>query len=360
MADQPSSVESLATTGIHRILDHLPDPVVLVDGERNVLFANRAAATIMDVNLAGKDLALSFRHPAALAAVDACLRTGEPNSAEIALAAPVQRTLQLEAIGMDRDGSSDVRAMLVLRDITSAKSADLMRRDFVANVSHELRSPIASLMGFIETLLGPAKDDAKAQSKFLAIMQEEAGRMSRLIDDLLSLSRVEVTEHVLPDNSVQLGDILSMAKELFDVRAAERGVEVEIHLGNDLPPVPGDQDELMEVFQNLIDNAIKYGDREKPVKINAIYVDRLPDSTLPGVAVSIENQGDGIAAEHLPRLTERFYRVDLGRSRKLGGTGLGLAIVKHIVNRHRGRLTVDSTEGEGTKFTVFLPCSAVT
>lgn len=350
-----NSAAGLAGVNLHTLLDKLSDPIILVDRGRKVLFANSAALGVVDALRIGKDLSISWRHPAALAAVDACLTSGEAQTAEVKLSAPVSRTLQLETIPVDDDGSGLSRAMVVLRDVTSVRSADQVRQDFVANVSHELRSPIASLVGFIETLRGPAKYDPDAQERFLGIMEEEAGRMSRLIDELLSLSRVEVSEHVPPRDRVHVPNLLGMTKELLEGRAAGKDMEINVDLPDGLPLVLGEQDELMEVFQNLLENAIKYGHRETPITIDARKIDRIADSRTPGVAVSINNKGDVIAPEDLPRLTERFYRVDKGRSRKLGGTGLGLAIVKHIVSRHRGRLTIESTAEEGTTFTIQLP-----
>ena len=245
--------------------------------------------------------------------------------------------------------------MIVLRDVTSLKTADQMRQDFVANVSHELRSPISSLVGMIETLQNSAKDDPNSREKFLGIMGDEAARMARLIDDLLSLSRVEVSEHVPPITSVSIGSILETTIELFQGRASKKNIALELTLPDTLPEIPGDPDELTEVFQNLIDNAIKYGNSKSDINIVIEKIARIPDLNHPGVSISILNQGEGIAPEHIPRLTERFYRVDKGRSRTTGGTGLGLAIVKHIVNRHRGKLVIESLQEKTMKFTVFLP-----
>jgi len=349
------SAAGLAGVNLHSLLDKLSDPIILVDHSRKVLFANSAALGVVDALQIGKDLAISWRHPAALAAVDACLVSGAAQTAEVKLSAPVNRTLQLETLPVEDDNSGNRRAMVVLRDVTSARSADQIRQDFVANVSHELRSPIASLVGFIETLQGPAKSDPDAQERFLAIMEEEAARMSRLVDELLSLSRVEVSEHVPPRDRVHVPNLLGMTKELLDGRAAENGMEIKVDLLDGLPLVLGEQDELMEVFQNLLDNAIKYGRRQTPITIEARKIDRIAETKVPGVAISINNKGDVIAPEHLPRLTERFYRVDKGRSRTLGGTGLGLAIVKHIISRHRGRLAIESNAEAGTTFTIQLP-----
>ena len=230
-----------------------------------------------------------------------------------------------------------------------------MRVDFVANASHELRTPLSSLLGFIETLQGVARGDVAASDRFLRIMHEEAERMVRLIDDLLSLSRIELDRHVQPTGHVALSPVMESVRKSMEQHAAKRGITLVAELPDDLPTLRADPDQVIQVFQNLINNAVKYGREASAIRITARRIDRIPDSGLPGVAITVADQGDGIAPEHLPRLTERFYRVDAARSRRLGGTGLGLAIVKHIVNRHRGSLTIDSIQGEGTQVTVALP-----
>ena len=228
-----------------------------------------------------------------------------------------------------------------------------MRSDFVANASHELRTPLASLSGFIETLQGPARSDAPARDRFLAIMKEQATRMARLIDDLLSLSRIEQKAHIHPDNSVDLGALVRQVADGLSPLAHEREVEVKIADQASSLLVPGDRDELIRVFENLIENALKYGAPGRRVDITLA---RDPaNGGAKEAVVSVRDYGPGIAPEHLPRLTERFYRVDISESRAQGGTGLGLALVKHILNRHRGRLVIESTPGAGATFAVRLP-----
>jgi two-component system phosphate regulon sensor histidine kinase PhoR len=243
-------------------------------------------------------------------------------------------------------------ALVVLHDTTALRRAERMRADFVANASHELKTPIAGLAGFIETLRGPARDDASARERFLGIMGEQADRMRRLVDDLLMLSRIEQHEHARPDAAVDLGRVLRSVLDLLQLKAASRSVRIELDLDPALPRAVGDSDELTIVFQNLVDNAVKYARPGTAVRIAArpLGEDR--------VAVAVADEGDGIPAAHLPRLTERFYRVDAARSRQLGGTGLGLAIVKHVVNRHRGRLDIQSAPGKGSVFTVVLPIAS--
>jgi two-component system phosphate regulon sensor histidine kinase PhoR len=227
-----------------------------------------------------------------------------------------------------------------------------MRADFVANASHELRTPLAALSGFIETLQGSARDDAKARERFLAIMQDQARRMARLIDDLLSLSRIELNAHRRPDTAVDLVPIVRQVVDGLETLARDRGVTVQVEAADALM-VPGDRDELIRLFENLIENALKYGAAGKRVDITprqAVTLDGEPEAQ-----IAVRDYGPGIAPEHVPRLTERFYRVDVRESRAQGGTGLGLALVKHILNRHRGRLSIASMPGAGATFTVHLP-----
>ena len=337
------------------ILDHLREPVILLGARREVIFANKAAVELLEASFFRRDLALSFRHPSVLEIADAVLAGADERSAEIDIHLPVPRVLLAHAIGVRASQPGQVRAVLTFNDVTEARSSAQIREEFVANVSHELRSPVAALVGFIETLRGSARDDAEARERFLAIMAEEASRMARLIDDLLSLSRVEATEHVRPREPVDIAMVLGGVRELLTRRAAERQMEICIDLADELAPVPGNRDELAEVFHNLLDNAVKYGRAGTQIRVTAEPVARIPNLGQPGLAIAVENEGEGIEAEHIPRLTERFYRVDKGRSRKLGGTGLGLAIVKHIVNHHRGRLMVESEVGKGARFTVYLP-----
>ena len=247
--------------------------------------------------------------------------------------------------------------VITVHDLTPIRRVEEMRADFVANVSHELRTPLAALTGFIDTLQGPARDDPAARERFLGIMQAQAWRMARLIDDLLSLSRIELRAHQRPDTPVDLVPIVRQVVDGLQTLARDRDVAVEVTAPAEPLMVLGDRDELIRLFENLIENGLKYGASGKRVDIALTRVDA-PDGK--GEArVSVRDYGPGIAAEHLPRLTERFYRVDVGESRAQGGTGLGLALVKHILNRHHGRLTIDSKEGEGATFTVRLPLAGM-
>jgi two-component system, OmpR family, phosphate regulon sensor histidine kinase PhoR len=245
--------------------------------------------------------------------------------------------------------------VLSFEDMTAMEESNQIRRDFVANVSHELRTPLTALLGFVETLKGAARDDAKARERFLGIMEREAGRMARLVDDLLSLSRVEQEERLRPREMVDLDSIIRQVINVLGPVAAGSRIELVFSGPQRRVEVPGDAAQLQQVATNLIENAIKYGGQGHRVEVR--LSDIIQQSALrgPGVEFSVTDEGDGIEAHHIPRLTERFYRVDNHRSRELGGTGLGLAIVKHIVNRHRGRLRVDSVLGEGSTFRVLLP-----
>jgi len=237
-----------------------------------------------------------------------------------------------------------------------------MRADFVANASHELRTPLAAVMGFIETLQGPARDDEDARERFLAIMYDQASRMSRLVADLLNLSRIEMNEHTRPVQRTEVEAILKRVAAGLEPQSHQRKMPLELTVQDDLPDVMGQEDELTQVFQNLLENALKYGREGTSVNITADVTDQLPPPLAGRVAkairVVVRDHGDGIEREHIPRLTERFFRVDTARSRSLGGTGLGLAIVKHVINRHRGALTIESTIGQGSSFTVYLPVAA--
>lgn len=338
------------------ILNALPDPVVLLDGQRGVLAANIAADDLLGGNLNGVDLCMTLRRPNAQHAIKSVVDDGIAHAdAEVIFDTPVRRIYQMQVMGVPKGEGIMVRAVVALHEITALKRAEDMRADFVANVSHELRSPLSALTGFIETLQTTAKDDPDAQARFLSIMDGEAGRMSRLIDDLLSLSRIEVNEHIRPTDRIKIKDVVEAVSQSVQIKAAKKGMTVEIAIPEGLSDVAGDADELHQVFQNLVDNAVTYGANDTSVVIGARPLDYYVETGTPGIEVTVRDYGDGIGKEHLQRLTERFYRVDKGRSRVVGGTGLGLAIVKHIVNRHRGRFSVESEIGEGSTFSVQLP-----
>jgi two-component system phosphate regulon sensor histidine kinase PhoR len=360
------------------VIAGLPDPLILLDRSRRIVRANQAAEAALGTALAGRDLIAALRNPPVIDAVATALADGRSRVVEFSLPVPVERSFLARVEPLPRPIADGTVALLTLHDMTQAKRTDRMRADFVANASHELRTPLSTLVGFIETLRGPARDDAGAQERFLAIMHEQAQRMSRLVADLLSLSRIELNEHTPPTGRVRLAEIIRTIVDGLEFKCSAKQITIVLDAPppesgatparlDELPPVNGDADELTQVFQNLIDNAIKYGRAGSTVRIAGWTVAPAPaaveaGTTLPqrhldrpAVAVAVMDEGEGIAREHLPRLTERFYRVDTARSRELGGTGLGLAIVKHVLNRHRGALDIDSILGQGSVFTVLLP-----
>jgi two-component system phosphate regulon sensor histidine kinase PhoR len=330
------------------IVETLPDPLIVLGADRAVLRANAAAQAAY-----GTDLPAVLRHPVLRTTIDRVLASSAAQNADLLLPVPVPREVNATVFRL-----AGGRVAAVLSDRTRERALERMRADFVANASHELRTPLASLMGFIDTLRGPAADDPPAQARFLAIMAEQAQRMNRLIDDLLSLSRIELTEHQVPTEDVALDELISFTAASFEPRVISKGIHMDLQVPENLPGIQGDEDQLGQVLTNLLDNAIKYGREGGTVRVAATAVP--PGGRWPpraGVTISVADDGAGISREHLPRLTERFYRVDKGRSRAVGGTGLGLAIVKHIVNRHRGQLAIESREGEGATFTVWLPAN---
>lgn len=341
------------------LTDSLPDPLLLLDARGWVVEANAAARRLLGARMAGRPLASVLRNPALLDAIDALLRGREADEVAFSLPVPVERHLRATLSRLEmpaRAGEATAPAVIVvLHDVTDMRRMEQMRVDFVANVSHELRTPLSILSGFIETLRGPARDDPEAQLRFLDIMADQARRMARLVDGLLSLSRIEMDEHRAPTGTVDLGELARAVAAALQPVADAATATLRIDLPAALPAVIGDRDQLFQVLQNLMDNAIKYGGPEGEVTVEA------GPPAVPGhVAITIRDRGEGIPRAHIPRLTERFYRIDPARSRERGGTGLGLAIVKHVINRHNGRLTIESTPGQGSAFTISLPAALET
>lgn len=339
--------------GVKIVVEAIDEPCVVVDAAGAVRWFNREAASRIPVLRRGEPLSLAIRVTALLDAVDTVVALGRTEIVEWQDKVPTERwsrahcaPLFVPPNGGDGDRPPDF-VMIRVEDLTEARRLERMRADFVANASHELRTPLAAVTGFIETLQGPARDDAKARERFLAVMAEQAGRMKRLIDDLLSLSRVEMRAHLRPEARVDLAEVLPRVIDLVAPAAAAGHVEIRLE-GCDVPrPVRGDRDELVQVFSNLVENAVKYGGDGGVVDVTA----RVEDGR---AAVTVRDHGDGIDPVHLPRLTERFYRAHTETSGTRRGTGLGLAIVKHIVTRHGGRLDISSRIGEGSAFTVVL------
>ena len=334
-------------------IDSLNDAVLITRGAW-VQAANAPARALLGDRVVGSDLRLTVRHPALLDAIEAVAAGNPAEEREISGLGSGNRSFRLRVVG-DGDG----RCLVLLDDVTQAKVTERMRVDFVANASHELRTPLATLTGFIETLQGPAAEDEPARQRFLAIMAQEADRMRRLIDDLMSLSRIELDKFIRPNQPLDLKGIAAEVGRTLAIRLDADQRPLIIEEPEQLPRVIADRDQVLQVLHNLVSNALKYGRSGTPIRVVLASEPARPGDA-GAVRISVVDQGDGIAPEHLPRLTERFYRVDSQRSRTMGGTGLGLAIVKHIVERHRGRLEIDSRIGEGTRVSFTLPLAPAT
>ena len=332
----------------------LPIPVIGIDARRRVTVINPPGEILLGGNLEGRHIATVLRQPAIQDAVDGVLAGAKKSEASFQqIENGVQTNWRVSVAAAPVGGPGG--AILAFEDETPSLTAGAMRRDFVANVSHELKTPLTAIIGFIETLQGPARDDPDARDRFLATMAREASRMNRLTHDLLSLSRVEQEERKRPSTLVSLVEVAQAAVTVMEPTAEGNRVVLRTDFAGGLPPVRGDADQLAQVLSNLIENAIKYGGSGGSVDI---ALDRVGhDARLLGPAqrIAVRDTGEGIAPQHLARLTERFYRVDSHRSRAIGGTGLGLAIAKHIANRHRGRLDIQSKLGDGSSFSIVLP-----
>ena len=364
-----------AGTAAQLILELLPEPVLLVqagEGESpEIAYGNRAARDVFRIELEGAPLGAALRRPEVLETIEAALEMGAAAEVAFETIGVQPRFWRAFARPLETGGHGPNQLVVMLRDETDARRTERMRADFLANASHELRTPLASLAGFVETLRTHAKDDPEARDKFLGIMAQQATRMARLVDDLLSLSRIELNEHIAPSGKVDLARTVQDVSDAIKPLTAERRVTIAIKANPGVGSVTGDRDQLVQVIQNLVDNAVKYTPPGGSVRVTLEAAANLEAARAPsrsGVGLSllspdsndgqayavlrVTDEGRGIARQHLPRLSERFYRVEGQRS---GGTGLGLAIVKHVVNRHRGGLIVESAEGEGSTFSVYLP-----
>ncbi|WP_026363199.1 ATP-binding protein [Methylopila sp. M107] len=347
LADDPKSQAETLSTQLDAILSGLPDPVLVLDRRGAITGFNAHARAALGEIRIGEPVSFSLRIPEVLEAVRGAGVSGAPQTVLYVERVPVERWREAH-VAATRLVEGEPKAIVIsLRDLTEQRRSERMRGDFVANASHELRTPLASLLGFIETLQGPARNDPAAREKFLEIMRAQANRMSRLIDDLLSLSRIELKAHVRPRDVVDLASLVRGVADALAPLARERGVELDLSAARAEVHVRGDRDELIRVAENLIENAIKYGQSGKRVEVGV-------EDAADGPRLVVRDFGPGVAPEHLPRLTERFYRVDVAESRDKGGTGLGLALVKHILQRHGGRLTIESAAGAGATFTAVL------
>lgn len=343
------------------VFDTLPDMIVMIDSNFRIIRANSAAHITFGRSLNNRKLEEIIHDPLLFSFIKWVMHDKKGKDIELFLPELMGRhyIVRIEKFPVHSPGGISI--IMVMHDVTEAKRSEQMFMDFVANASHEIRTPLTGIVGFIETLRTTAKDDPEVQEKFLSVMAQQADRMTRLVSDLLSLSKIEMNANTQPTETVDIQEIIESSKRQVDWNAKERHVEIQCDIERDLPLVVGDSNELIQVFSNLFGNAIKYGHADSVIKVRAYLTDIIPKDAInvkgisTAVAVSVQDRGEGIPPEHIPRLTERFYRVDTGRSRKVGGTGLGLAIVKHIIKRHHGALNIESKLGEGSMFTVYLP-----
>ena len=334
-------------------LNALQEAVFILDVDRAILFENRVAEDLFGKGFIGRDFVQAIRHPECMRIIERVL--GGEKSGETVMTIDYPGRAVFNVLVSDISTDDQQKILVSLKDMSDLREAEQMRSDFVANVSHELRSPLTALAGFTETLRGPAKDDEVARERFLDLMNREALRMTRLIADLLSLSKVEANLRIRPNGQTDITAIIQRIETTLSQQAVKEKKTIKINVTCQNTIVTGHEDELVQVFQNLIENAIKYGAPDTVVMIDISEQENIAGISGLAMRIDICDQGNGIAKEHIARLTERFYRVDTHRSRDKGGTGLGLAIVKHIVNRHRGRLHIDSKVGVGSTFRVYLP-----
>lgn len=340
-------------SGTKSVVEAMAEPAFLIDRNLLLRFQNSVSERVFGAMALGDAISLRFRSPELIAAIETAVRERKTTHAALVEGRFAERSWSVEILPVPvGQGGEPAFFLLLFRDRTAERRIEQMRTDFIANASHELRTPLASLMGFIETLQGPAKDDAQARLRFLDIMRDQAGRMSRLIDDLLSLSRIEMKRHVPVESIVDLAEILDDVREALSPLASETGVTIERDPETAPLAVAGERDELVQVFSNLVENACKYGESGGRVTIQLLET---RERGRHFVDVAVRDFGPGIPPEHVPRLTERFYRVDVGSSRGKRGTGLGLSIVRNILIRHRARLLVHSVVGEGSTFTARFP-----
>lgn len=345
----------IMTSELRAVLNALTDPIFLLKSDQSILLANDAAETLFGEGLAGLSFVRAVRHPDALACIDRVLAGAKEAEARVTLSRPVETMYRVCAKGLAPKHPHDPRMVVTMKDVSDIYDAEQMRSDFIANLSHELKSPLTALTGFIETIRGPARDDAAARDRFLDVMSREADRMNRLINDLLSLSKVEVKKRIKPSGVVDIINILEKVIHTLSAQQQFASKTIDLNILTKERTLLGEHDELVQVFHNLIENALKYSAADGAVRISIEAPVQRPAMRGAAMSIAIHDEGPGIKRAHIPRLTERFYRVDDARSRDKGGTGLGLAIVKHIVNRHRGRLRIRSEVGVGSTFEVILP-----
>ena len=331
-----------------KIINQIDDLILIVDKFKNIKFFNSSAKKKFGENNLNKHVATLLRVPDLLQNIDLVLLKKETITMDLELSSPSFQFFKVHLFSGPTSYVDDPDSVvLFLKDLTDIIKAQRFKSDFVANVSHELKTPLVSIKGFLETISGHAKDDLEAQKKFIPIMLEQADRMESLIKDLLSLSKIELEEHIQPQDKVNLKEILSNVEDIHQKNL--KSFEFKNNIKDDFF-IKGDHEKLIEVFSNIIDNSIKYSEKNKKIEVNCGQGNGkvIGDS----YTVSIKDNGIGIPTEQLPRITERFFRVDAAKSKKVGGTGLGMAIVKHIVNQHRGELEIKSETQRGTEIKV--------
>ncbi len=352
--EEKPDIDKITEQAIFDFGNILSDPFIILDEKTNIIFANNLAKNEFSELTIGNPISFYLRNPDLVLALEKLMKSGQAQNIEMHQSVPNEKYFEISIAFFKNHKSSvssKVKIMLMLHDVSKQKRSDAMRSDFIANASHELRTPLTSLIGFIETLQGSGANDKAVREKFLKIMENQAGRMSKLIDDLLSLSRIEQSQHVKPSEQVDLSKIISGVIETLQNQTKIAGLKIILDIKNQPAIITGDEDELFEAFENLIDNAIKYGEGAEHIEVNLAQINDNPDFDY---RLNIIDFGQGIGAKHLPRLTERFYRVNAQSSKKKKGTGLGLAIVKHILNRHGATMNITSKKGKGTNVEVLL------
>jgi two-component system phosphate regulon sensor histidine kinase PhoR len=350
-APEMASVQS-DTAVIEALIGGLPQPAIVLARDGRVLCFNQPASVIAPALRSGEPAILTLRDPELIESIRRAAASGQPQRVEYIDRVPRDRWFDVFVNPVEIPNGAAI-LLMIFHDLTPLRRVEEMRADFIANASHELRTPLAALLGFIETMQGTAKDDAAARERFLGIMRAQATRMARLIDDLLSLSRIELNAHVRPNTPLDLALVVRQVVDGLQTLARDREVEIKVSVPAEATVVLGDRDELIRALENLVENALKYGASGKRVDV-MLSRGQANDGT-PEARIAVRDYGPGIEPEHLPRLTERFYRVDVVDSRAQGGTGLGLALVKHVLNRHGGRIAIESARGEGATFTMHLP-----
>jgi two-component system phosphate regulon sensor histidine kinase PhoR len=348
-SEPPPSADMFDDPAFEQLLQGFVDPLLIVVRGK-VARANRAALRLLGGHIVGEDVRIAIRHPAAAEQLSSMAPLAEPTSISLVGLGTRDQRWEMHIAPLSDDPAGDVRRVVHLIDRSGSYAAEKMRVDFVANASHELRTPLAAILGFIETLADPvAGADKETRARFLKIMEGEARRMQVLVDDLMSLSRIEAEKYRAPDTAVDLDSLIVEVADVFRQSGGERGKDVRTAIAPGTCPVRGDRAQLSQLLHNLIGNSAKYARPGTPISVG------IEPGPAGMMKLTVADEGEGIAPDHLPRLTERFYRIDSGRSRAMGGTGLGLAIVKHIVERHRGRLDIASILGRGTTITILLP-----